>query len=626
MSTTRFPPPPLTTTSYIHLRPQINKKLNYHYDNQHKKKCQPYYKFQTGSTTTFSGYTNINNLRSNKNNNENYYHQQQQQTNKYNINNRQFIYHKKNRRTIARAQQFQNRISTIIRDNIDHTKSFSTLKKFNGLILSDSMCKYTRTEKLSSNQLHVRLSHESGCTCNRMIEFLKQQTRIKNNDIFESNFIVYSLCTNDVTNIGSISAIKKCHELINLTRELFPKLQTIGWIALSPRTKPSRLYNSEEIGNHYHQFNQLLAKLGREMNFDVIYANIQIQHLHIDGLHPSISSGRNLIENALSNWFNKKIIQSATATTTTARTKTTTARTKTTTARTKTTTARTKTTTARTKTTTATYTTYDKDTMIFNNEQYKNSKNVHYNDKNYIQSNENNYNNNNIQLNSYRQRKQKQKHFNQNNNHNVKSDNNQDDQTSKDKLLHIPGKTLILYYPHFLRHREEFFRKIKMPEEFKNHKDEIFHLSNMHFQAEYFKTEAEKWKVYMTAANNKNRIIQQVEPMEIIIEENNNSLPIARPSIENPVDPPAPLDFTDLAEVFDEWLPEPVPGQKRKIGHRRDDPPTPPSPRQPLPPPIIPRRTLPSRDPDQPLTGGSLRISPTVENNNNHKQQRSFNG
>ncbi|CAF3047136.1 unnamed protein product, partial [Rotaria sp. Silwood2] len=411
------------------------------------------------------------------------------------------------------------------------------------------------------------------------------------------NFIVYSLCTNDVTNIGSISAIKKCHELINLTRELFPKLQTIGWIALSPRTKPSRLYNSEEIGNHYHQFNQLLAKLGREMNFDVIYANIQIQHLHIDGLHPSISSGRNLIENALSNWFNKKIIQSATATTTT----------------------------ARTKTTTATYTTYDKDTMMFNNEQYKNSKNVHCNDKNYIQSNENNYNNNNIQLNSYRQRKQKQKHFNQNNNHNVKSDNNQDDQTSKDKLLHIPGKTLIPYYPHFLRHREEFFRKVKMPEEFKNHKDEIFHLSNMHFQAEYFKTEAEKWKVYMTAANNKNRIIQQVEPMEIIIEENNNSLPIARPSIENPVDPPAPLDFTDLAEVFDEWLPEPVPGQKRKIGHRRDDPPTPPSPRQPLPPPIIPRRTLPSRDPDQPLTGGSLRISPTVENNNNHKQQRSFN-
>ncbi|CAF3306250.1 unnamed protein product, partial [Rotaria sp. Silwood2] len=113
---------------------------------------------------------------------------------------------------------------------------------------------------------------------------------------------------NDVGNIGATAAIKQCRELINLTRELFPKLQEIGWIALSPRSKPSRLYNSEEIGIHYHHFNQLLAELGKEMNFDIIYANLQTQHLHIDGLHPSISSGRNLIENALLNWFNKKII------------------------------------------------------------------------------------------------------------------------------------------------------------------------------------------------------------------------------------------------------------------------------------------------------------------------------
>ncbi|CAF3157517.1 unnamed protein product [Rotaria sp. Silwood2] len=126
-----------------------------------------------------------------------------------------------------------------------------------------------------------------------MSQFLEQQTKINGNDIFEANVIVYSLCTNDVGNIGATAAIKQCRELINLTRELFPKLQEIGWIALSPRSKPSRLYNSEEIGIHYHHFNQLLAELGKEMNFDIIYANLQTQHLHIDGLHPSISSGRN---------------------------------------------------------------------------------------------------------------------------------------------------------------------------------------------------------------------------------------------------------------------------------------------------------------------------------------------
>jgi hypothetical protein len=122
------------------------------------------------------------------------------------------------------------------------------------------------------------------------------------------------------------------------------------------------------------------------------------------------------------------------------------------------------------------------------------------------------------------------------------------------------------------------------------------------------------------AANNKDKIVENIEPMEIIIEENNN-LPIARPSPAGFAGRPAPLDFTDLDEMFDEWLPAPTPGQKRKIGHRRDDPPTPPSPRQP--PPVIPRRTLPPRDPNQPLVGGSLHQSPNVENT--HKQQRSFN-
>ena len=73
------------------------------------------------------------------------------------------------------------------------------------------------------------------------------------------------------------------------------------------------MYNSDKIGNRCHQFNQLPARLSREMDLDIIHANIQMQHLYIDGLHPSISSGRSLIENVLSNWFKKRKIQSATA-------------------------------------------------------------------------------------------------------------------------------------------------------------------------------------------------------------------------------------------------------------------------------------------------------------------------
>jgi len=71
-------------------------------------------------------------------------------------------------------------------------------------------------------------------------------------------------------------------------------------------------------------------------------------------------------------------------------------------------------------------------------------------------------------------------------------------------------------------------------------------------------------------------------------------------------------------------LPEPTPGQKRKLGHRRNDPPTPASPRQ-QPPPVIPRKSLPPRDPNIPLVGGSLQTSPVNTVENNQKQQRSFN-
>ncbi|CAF0942478.1 unnamed protein product [Rotaria sordida] len=451
------------------------------------------------------------------------------------MNNDTFQYPtQKNRRTIAHAQRFQNRRSAIIYDDNDHynikSSTLNKLKlKLNGLILSDSMCKHVRAEKLSSNELHVKLSFESGCTCNRMSQFLKQQTKINNNDIFEANFVVYSLCTNDVANIGAIAAIKQCRELINLTRELFPKLQTIGWIALSPRSKRSRLYDSEEI-----ELNKIPTQ------YATTYTNID---------HPKTL----LLSNK------------------------------------------------------------DKDAMIPGNKQHNNNKNVHYNDKN--------KNKNYIQSNKEKQQKRKIFSHHDNNNENIKSDdNNTCNQTSKEKLLHIPGKTLIPHYSHFLRHKEEFLRKIKIPEELENNKDDIFTLSNLHFQAEYFKSEAEKWKIYMIAAKKNNKTIQQIEPMEIIIEEN-NSLPIPRPSPTGLGGPPVPLDFTDPAEIFDEWLPEPIPGQKRKIGHRRDDPPTLPSSRQS--PPVIPRRTLPPRDPEQPLVGGSFHQSSNVQNT--HKQQRSFN-
>lgn len=241
--------PPITrpfspsTTSYIHLRPQVNQRLNLHGAGQ-RKQFHPYRKFQTGSTTTFSGYTKISNYH-NKNN----YREQKQ----YNNNDNNIIIHskplhsktipslmsfdvfqeprRKNRRKIQHVEQYKqhallhqyhtnkhdentnnnnNYKMTVNQQRIPATR---LLEKFNDLILSDSMCRYVRPEKVSPNNIQVKISFESGCDCSRMLNFLEQQ-RIDQTSIFQADFVLFSLCTNDVANLGPNLALQNCRVLI----------------------------------------------------------------------------------------------------------------------------------------------------------------------------------------------------------------------------------------------------------------------------------------------------------------------------------------------------------------------------------------------------------------------------
>ncbi|CAF4958062.1 unnamed protein product [Rotaria sp. Silwood1] len=311
--------------------------------------------------------------------------------------------------------------------------------------------------------------------------------------------------------------------------------------------------------------------------------------MHEDGLHQSIISGRNLIERAIYNWFSKqKRIHSSSIQLNTCSIK-----------------------------------------PISNTNININQVNHNYHHTTNTNSNTHQHHHHptttttNINNNHYH-------HINHNHNHNhhhhlYHTNNNKMKQPSthniQEKLHDLPSKSLIPHYPHFLRHKQEFFRKITIPIELENKKEDIYNLSNIHYQTEYYKFESEKWKVYTIAANKK----KQIELMDTIIEVN-ESLPVARPSPTGLARPPAALELTEFSEFFDEWLSEPTPGQKRKLGYRRDDPPTPPSPRQP--PPIIPRKILPPRNPNIPLVGGSLQTSPIsidIENKISRKQQHSFN-
>ena len=126
--------------------------------------------------------------------------------------------------------------------NYRTTSPLTTLNKFNRLILSDSMCKYVRSEEVSLNNLQVKILFETGCNCSRMLNFLEKQF-IDRNTMMLTDFVAFSLCTNDVANLGPEIALQHCRSFIKHTGELLPRIKAIGWLALSPRWKPSKLFN-----------------------------------------------------------------------------------------------------------------------------------------------------------------------------------------------------------------------------------------------------------------------------------------------------------------------------------------------------------------------------------------------
>ena len=93
--------------------------------------------------------------------------------------------------------------------------------------------------------------------------------------MLQSNFTLFSLCTDDAANIGPNLAIRHCRLLIQRTRQLFSQLKPIGWLTLSPRSKSFRLYKSFEIDKKYKEFNHLLKSLSNKIDFQSISANLR---------------------------------------------------------------------------------------------------------------------------------------------------------------------------------------------------------------------------------------------------------------------------------------------------------------------------------------------------------------
>ncbi|CAF4334638.1 unnamed protein product, partial [Rotaria sordida] len=132
------------------------------------------------------------------------------------------------------------------------------------------------------NVINVQLIARSGCNCEQMADWMASVEG-----------------TNDIAQLGLDLTLKRCQWLIEYTRRTFPTIKTIGWMKLSPRTKPSRFFSGNQIANLHRAFNERLYLLSKERNIDIIDAQLKIDDIRIeDGLHPTLSSGRQKFENA----------------------------------------------------------------------------------------------------------------------------------------------------------------------------------------------------------------------------------------------------------------------------------------------------------------------------------------
>ncbi|CAF2866722.1 unnamed protein product [Rotaria sp. Silwood2] len=225
-------PPLLSTTSYIHLHPNVNQKSNL-YDAAQRKYSHPDRKFQTSSTTTFSDYTNIseykriNNLQKTLPGNNVIDFKPNKNTIYVQISSLVSLDcfqqpSRKNRRKLQHAEQYKNQ-AQLFETNYENVndKFLPTSNEFNGLILWDSMLKFVSPDKVSPHGIKVNVSFQSGCECSRMLNSLEKQ-HLEQNHILQVDFVVFSLCTNDVANLGLNLTIQRYRYLIQHVRQLFP--------------------------------------------------------------------------------------------------------------------------------------------------------------------------------------------------------------------------------------------------------------------------------------------------------------------------------------------------------------------------------------------------------------------
>ncbi|CAF4275494.1 unnamed protein product [Rotaria sp. Silwood2] len=361
--------------------------------------------------------------------------------------------HQKNKPYVTHQTHYNNRRSQDSQKKT-HSRSRSRSPSYNrklihGIILSDSMASKCRMFKVNiSNLINVELIAKSGCNCERMADWMASVEG--KNKLNNTSVVLFSLGTNDIAQLGVDLTLKRCEWLVEYTRQTFPGIKTIGWMKLSPRWKLSRLFSGYEIAKLHRKFNDHLYVLSKKINIDVVDAQLQIDDIRIeDGLHPTLSSGRQKIENAQRQWFAQQAMH------------------------------------------------LSKTTV----QQQHNNRRIIITTT---------MNNNNLTNSSSSQQQQQAKtttgqvQLNSTQPFIVNYTKNIAKHRTSEKYFHhpcLPSRQLIKFYPHKLKHPNQLFRESTPPENID--KEKVFLIANLYYQYRHFEDEAKKWREYETVASRK---------------------------------------------------------------------------------------------------------------------------
>ncbi|CAF4921323.1 unnamed protein product, partial [Rotaria sp. Silwood1] len=424
-------------------------RSNHQYQYESRSNCQSRSRSRSNHQYQYESRSNCQS-RSRSRSNHQYQsrsnHLQQQQKNKPYVTHRTHCNNRRSqnfrKKTHSRSRS-RDKISLLHPSKIQLktiSKTTTSKKLIHGIILSDSMASKCRMFKVNTpDVIHVELVAQSGCNCERMADWMASaEGKAKLNGI---SVVLFSLGTNDLAQLGVDLTLKRCEWLIDYIRQTFPSIKTIGWMKLSPRTKSSRFFSGNEFLHLHREFNNRLYLLSKKINIDIIDAQLQIDDIRIeDGLHPTLSSGRQKFENAQRQWFARQAMYLSTNI-------------------------------DEQHTKHTTITTMNNNLINLTNSQQQQQQQQPRTTTGQVQ-----------QLNSTQP-------FIVNH---IKSEK---------AFRHpcLPSRQLIKFYPHKLKHPNQLFRDNPPPENID--KEKIFLIANLYYQYRHFEDETKKWREYEIVAS-----------------------------------------------------------------------------------------------------------------------------